>query len=84
VPAPGSAVLQDTLPVVALSRLGSGACGAVLEEPFDDCHQAGLLLANNAFNIAVIQANALLLREAGERNAAAEGYDLEQASQWGL
>ena len=54
------------------------------KNPFDVCHQARLLLANNAFNFAVIQANALPLHEAGVRNAAADCHDLEQASQRGL
>ena len=83
-PAPGSAVLQDNFPVVALVDSVAEPVEPSWKNPFDDCHQAGLLLANNAFNFAVIQAKALPLREAGERNAAAEGHDLEQASQRGL
>ena len=61
----------------------AAACEAVLEEPPDDGHEARLLLANKALNFAVIQADAHPSREgeAGVRNAAAEGHDLEQASQ---
>ena len=84
VPASGRAVLQTNLPGVALSRLGSGVVESSWKKPFDNCHQAGLLLASYAFNFAVIQANAPSLREAGERNAAAEGHDPEQARQRGL
>jgi len=44
----------------------------------------GLLRTNNAYTFAVTQANALPLREASERDAAAEGHDPAQASQRGF
>jgi len=84
VPVSGRAVLQTNLPGVALSRLGSGVAESSWKNPFANCHQARLLLASYALILAVIQANAPPLREAGERNAAAEGHDLEQARQQGL